>query len=109
MKRCQKCNVEYLDNTLEFCLEDGNRLIQLPDENISNAKTEVLNKFIDNTPVNLDNLNETNFQNKDTNKLTNIKEKITYQGYRVIEIAQIVLALTHNYWQWLFKVTDHFK
>ena len=102
MKQCRKCNQEYLDDTLEFCLEDGSRLIQSSNVSISNAKTEVLNDFKAQTPVNLEVFNETNLQNKETNKLTNIKEKITYQGYRVIEIAPIVLALTHNYWQWLY-------
>jgi len=27
MKCCPKCNIEYFDKTLEFCLEDGTRLV----------------------------------------------------------------------------------
>ena len=54
------------------------------------------------SPVEFENSKETILQNKDTDKLLNIKEKITYQGFKVIEIAPIVLSLTHNYWQWLY-------
>jgi magnesium-transporting ATPase (P-type) len=108
MKSCPKCNVEYLDNTLEFCLEDGTRLVFSKNENTSNAKTAVLNDFALPSTISLEDSNKTALQNKDTNKLANIKEKVTYQGFKVIEIAPIVLALSHNYWQWLyFKKTNY--
>lgn len=29
MKRCPRCNIDYFDNALEFCLEDGARLSPL--------------------------------------------------------------------------------
>jgi len=102
MKSCPKCNVEYHDDTLEFCLEDGTRLVFSKNENTSNARTAVLNDFTTPSTVDLKFSNETVLQNKDTNKLANIKEKVTYQGYKVIEVAPIVLALSHNYWQWLY-------
>ncbi|MBA3632858.1 MAG: hypothetical protein H0W58_08640 [Acidobacteria bacterium] len=102
MKCCPKCNVDYLDNTLEFCLEDGTRLILSAKNNPANAKTAVLNNFTKQSPIEFETSNETILQNKDTNKLTNIKEKVTYQGFKIIEVAPIVLALTHNYWQWLY-------
>lgn len=102
MKRCQKCKAEYFDDSLEFCLEDGTRLIQVASSITSNEKTEVLNDFNAALPFNSENQNQTNLQNRNTNKLAGIKEKITYKGYRTIEIAPIILALAHNYWQWLY-------
>ncbi len=35
-------------------------------------------------------------------KLTNFKEKVSYQGLRAIEVLPIILALANNYWQWLY-------
>ena len=29
MKRCPKCHLDYIDNSLEFCLEDGSRLLAI--------------------------------------------------------------------------------
>ncbi|MDQ3180933.1 MAG: hypothetical protein M3Q33_10480 [Acidobacteriota bacterium] len=102
MKCCPKCKIEYPDNTLEFCLEDGTRLTLSANSNLTTAKTAVLYDFTKQSPVEFENSKETILQNKDTDKLLNIKEKITYQGFKVIEIAPIVLSLTHNYWQWLY-------
>lgn len=102
MKSCPKCNVEYLDNTLEFCLEDGTKLFTSTSENPTNAKTAVLNDFSKPLLNNFDVSKETILKNKDANKLTNIKEKVTYQSNKVIETAPIVVALIHNYWQWLY-------
>jgi magnesium-transporting ATPase (P-type) len=102
MKRCPKCNVEYLDNTLEFCLEDGTRLVLSANQNPTTAKTAVLSDFPKHLPFEFETSKETILQNKDTDKLTHIKEKVTYQGFKIIEVAPIVLSLTHNYWQWLY-------
>jgi hypothetical protein len=40
--------------------------------------------------------------NKIDEKLTNFKEKVSYQGLRTIEVLPIILALANNYWQWLY-------
>lgn len=102
MKRCPKCNVEYLDNTLEFCLEDGTRLVLSANNSPTTFKTAVLTDIPKQLPIECSNSKETILQNKDTDKFSNIKEKVTYQGYKIIEVAPIVLSLTHNYWQWLY-------
>lgn len=102
MKICPKCKVEYLDNTLEFCLEDGSKLLLFNIENPTNAKTAVLNNFSNPLPHKFETSKETVLQNKETDKLANIKEKVTYQGNKVIETTPIVVALIHNYWQWLY-------
>ncbi len=102
MKNCPKCNAEYLDNTLEFCLEDGSKLFTSKNENPTNAKTAVLNDFHKPSSNNFEISKETIPRKKETDKLANIKEKVTYQSNKVIETAPIVVALIHNYWQWLY-------
>ncbi len=102
MKSCPKCNAEYLDNTLEFCLEDGSKLFTSKNENPTNAKTAVLNDVPKPSPNNFEISKKTILIKKETDKLANIKEKVTYQSNKVIETAPIVIALIHNYWQWLY-------
>ena len=75
MKCCPKCKIEYPDNTLEFCLEDGTRLSLSANNNPTTAKTAVLYDFTKQSPVEFENSKETILQNKDTDKLLNIKEK----------------------------------
>lgn len=102
MKSCPKCNAAYLDNTLEFCLEDGSKLFTSKNENPTDAKTAVLNDFSKPLPNDFGISKETILTNKQTYKLANIKEKVTYQGNKVVETAPVVVALIHNYWQWLY-------
>jgi hypothetical protein len=102
MKSCPKCNIEYLDNTLEFCLEDGSKLFTSKNEIPTNAKTAILNDFPKPSPNNFEISKEIILRKKETDKLANIKEKVTYQSNKVIETAPIVVALIHNYWQWLY-------
>lgn len=102
MKSCPQCKVDYLDDTLEFCLEDGTRLIISKDTNPTNARTAVLNNLVNQPQSEFEISKEPFVKSKDTNKLTQIKEKATSQGIKIIEIAPIVLSLTHNYWQWLY-------
>ena len=102
MKYCPKCNAEYLDNTLEFCLEDGSKLSFSRNQNPTTAETAALNNFSNPLPNNYENSKDTILTNKETDKLANIKEKVTYQSNKVIETAPIVIALIHNYWQWLY-------
>lgn len=96
MKKCSKCNREYSDGTLEFCLEDGTRLIppiitKTSEETVILPNTEVLPNF------------ETNpLEPAKTTKVQELKEKAVNQGYKVLEIAPIIFALIHNYWQWLY-------
>lgn len=102
MKQCPQCKVKYLDDSLEFCLEDGTRLILSTNNDPTNARNAVLNKFTNQPPMEFANSKETILQNKQTTKLLDIKEKATSQGIKIIEVAPIVLSLCHNYWQWLY-------
>jgi hypothetical protein len=103
MKRCPKCNVDYFDNVLEFCLEDGTRLIANPSvitkERIPNtipAETVAFERGsmpigFQGTPV--------------PDKVKEIVPETIIQSPSVsktLEVAPIVLALAHNWWQWLY-------
>lgn len=103
MKRCPKCNVDYFDNVLEFCLEDGTRLIADPSvvtkerlPNTINAETVAFERG--RMPM--------GFQGAavpDTVKEI-IPETISQSPSvsKTLEVAPIVLALAHNWWQWLY-------
>lgn len=103
MKKCPKCRREYSDGTLEFCLEDGARLIspiltKTSEETVVLPNTEVLPNF------------ETNpIEPAKTTKVQELKEKAVNRGYKVLEIAPIVFALIHNYWQWLYVDKQRFS
>ena len=103
MKKCPKCRREYSDGTLEFCLEDGARLIspiltKTSEETVVLPNTEVLPNF------------ETNpIEPAKTTKVQELKEKAVDRGYKVLEIAPIVFALIHNYWQWLYVDKQRFS
>ena len=108
MKRCPQCNTDYFDNMLEFCLDDGTRLISVSSaartaetdrEAIATAETEVFS-----TPA--------TFKGQEIRELgrsepTVIRSQLPTASEktvdtRVLEFAPIVLALAHNWWQWLY-------
>lgn len=128
MKRCPKCNIDYFDNALEFCLEDGAKLSSLAnfDNEIptllsspktSQPATETVNlpkrdiaKNLESHFINANNANneiETASQSKP--EISNsIKERVSSQSYKILETAPIFLALTHNWWQWLYLNNQYY-
>ncbi len=126
MKRCPKCNLDYFNNTLEFCLEDGMKLSLL-----SNFDNEIPTRVKSNNSNrkaaetgNLPNPNiaktlKSNFANPNLEIKTIardkietsdiIKEKVSVQGYKILEVAPIFLSLTHNWWQWLYLNTQYYS
>lgn len=105
MKRCPQCNTDYFDNILEFCLEDGTRLIADPSVvtkarilNTTAADTIAFESGAKPAPVGL---HQPGFpdQIKDATPDT-IAQSLPYG--KVLEIAPVVLALAHNWWQWLY-------
>lgn len=109
MKRCPNCNHTYSDNTLEFCLEDGSRLISA--QGISVPQTVALPKpsVLQNDPtINLPHQNIPKTieisEAKSTiqNKGEVIKQKVVHQSFKILEILPIIISLAHNYWQWLY-------
>lgn len=120
MKRCPKCLVNYSDNTLEFCLEDGARLISLTNfqnEAGAAATATVPNKpnpTIENTvnlPLSKSPPNQ-EFQTvgvpKTSPQANLFEERIARPGNKVFEIAPLVISLAHNWWQWLYLNNQYY-
>lgn len=123
MKRCPKCKLDYFDNMLEFCLEDGAKLLTVPtsDEvptvtklNPSSPATEkTLNLPYAKTPGAL--RSETaNPSNNQTIEKTGgnsdlLKEKVAVKTFRILETAPIVLSLAHNWWQWIYLNNQYYS
>ena len=115
MKQCPKCQKTYYDETLAFCLDDGSKLKRIdrinretltatsfkPKVEITQAETVQLNRPTEN---NYSNLSGSKLNvNKDVSfKKENFKQNAVYSTYKFLEISPIVLALAHNYWQWLY-------
>lgn len=120
MKRCPKCSADYFDNMLEFCLEDGTKLVNPnqskiteravppPTELLSPLETETI--FIAQTPEDPTLSSEkydapekiTASQDAAAGRAAKIKEVVTNKWYKTLEFTPLILALAHNYWQWLY-------
>lgn len=120
MKSCPKCKSVFFDETLEFCMEDGSPLVltspekeEVPTVIKNKSDFAVAEKTLEFSEQNQPLTNylheakntrqiEINPTVKIEEKLTNFKEKVSYQGLRTIEVLPIILALANNYWQWLY-------
>jgi len=142
MKKCPQCQTDYFDNMLDFCLEDGARLILAEDDPPSKPaartifqespptdpstiafnsafrhprndsegeiETVVVEKTPGKTPGN--NIGQVAEKNAGQNTLQAPRkldtEKIRHRALghwtSFLETAPLVLALMHNYWQWLY-------
>lgn len=118
MKRCPKCSIEYFDNTLEFCLEDGMRLVStllhktetptVTKSNKPNPSTEKTISLPFSNPAKTLEFGDANeFQTISQTDL--VKERITQQGNKALEIAPIVIALAHNWWQWIYLNNQYYS
>lgn len=115
MKRCPLCKKNYYDETLEFCLEDGSRLNQIdgrnneiltadsirPNIKITQAETV---QYHQTPELHKSNLRETKLELNPgiSAKKEIIKQNVAQTSRKFLEISPIILALTHNYWQWLY-------
>lgn len=115
MKRCPKCKLDYFDNMLEFCLEDGSKLVTMPTAgevptvtklNPSRPTTEkTVNLPYSQSPAPLpfETPNPANNQTIEKSGGTDLlKEKVAVKTFRILETAPIVLSLAHNWWQWIY-------
>lgn len=103
---------------LDFCLDDGERLLALKQKDTdfnevspTQAKTIALNNNLNHTlfvpqdiKTELQNEQHTELQNKSER----IKQKVTLQWLKTLEIVPIILALAHNYWQWLYLARKNY-
>lgn len=119
MKRCPKCNLSYSDKTLEFCLEDGTRLIlentfggETPTVTRSNNPGSTTAKTIAlpfSTPAENLNLHNPNAVVRDFSQKSLLKEKVLRQSLQILEIAPIIIALAHNWWQWIYLNNQYYS
>ena len=103
MKSCPRCNAEYFDNQLEFCLDDGTRLraagAAMQDRTAVLDRTEPREAF--GGPV---------YKSQETVVIGPKKvavpavpqHLVTANAIGLSENAALVLALLHNWWQWIY-------
>lgn len=112
MKRCPKCRTDYFDNMLDFCLDDGERLLLLKNNDVvfkeisaAQAETVALNDKL-NPAVSDYEDSKPQIQNDRPGDLQitseGLKQKAVLQWRKILEVTPIILALAHNYWQWLY-------
>ena len=114
MKRCPKCQADYFDEMLEFCLEDGAKLTVVG-SSATTADTKVLNTgknnietmFFDASaelPKTVEVKDAATVSNRPASvtEPLSLKQNAVEKGYRALEIGTLVLALAHNWLQWLY-------
>jgi hypothetical protein len=113
MKRCPKCNADYFDNMLEFCLEDGTRLTSLSDTS-GGAKTtqanpprptaaETVSLPFAGVPKTLEVPGSSSGEIETIVAKTDmVLPAMQAKTSSILENAPIVFALAHNWWQWLY-------
>lgn len=113
IKKCPQCQTAYYDRTLEFCLEDGTKLIETdematveskPATKQNNVETIAFEPFPTIPPtVEVRDAADSSIQTPKTEtKLEALKQNAVEKGYRTLETSALVFALAHNWWQWLY-------
>jgi hypothetical protein len=104
MKRCPKCNADYFDNVLEFCLEDGTRLTAAPQSAVPTASAIPVETHRSPGPIAQRISEETVVIPGDKNQPADLAALVpeTSSSIRVFERAAVGFALAHNWWQWLY-------
>lgn len=111
MKRCPTCATEYFDDMLEFCLEDGTKLLfvskladDAPTVTRQNAPTPFTEKTL-NLPFTAAQRLEANSPNDVptiASKDSALEKETGGNSFKFLEILPVVIALAHNWWQWLY-------
>lgn len=113
MKRCPKCKTDYFDNMLEFCLEDGAKLVSVSD---AKTETKTVTHAASANPSTAQTVNlpfstaATPLAKKETAEndqpvLTatkKIETSVKNTGIETLTIAPVVVALAHNWLQWVY-------
>ncbi len=111
MKRCPKCNADYFDNMLEFCLEDGTRLAFAPQSATATIPTmrptagspaqhaPLTERVSEETVV----ISDAAARQKTETRTETSEENVSVsRTTSAVETVPVVLALAHNWWQWLY-------
>jgi hypothetical protein len=113
MKRCPKCQADYFDQMLEFCLEDGAKLDVIDNSATAGRKPVATNQnnvetmFFDASAglpktVEVKDLETVKQLPAGVTEPVSLKQHAVEKGYRALEIGTLVFALAHNWWQWLY-------
>ncbi len=117
MKRCPTCNIEYFDLSLEFCLEDGTRLVSINSQEVKKPSITALNKsnpLTEKTHI-LPFSNSAETQKiSDTRNIqpapqTELNVNVAQQSLKILEIAPFIIALLHNWWQWIYLNNQYYS
>lgn len=121
MKSCPKCQLQYFDEKLDFCLEDGSRLIagdekndEIPTIVHENATSRTAKKTV-NLPFTYQNqsINSSDSKHIDSQKdspLTKSNSReISLSSNRLLEVAPLVISLAHNWWQWIYLNNQYYS
>lgn len=125
MKRCPTCKVDYFDEMLEFCLDDGAKLVsmsgsasEMPTVTRSNRQNPATNETAALSSPKTPDLLELKDQNREIKTKSSspfetvpanpLKDKVTSQSYKVLEIAPVIVSLAHNWWQWVYLRNQYY-
>ncbi len=114
MKSCPQCAADYYDEMLEFCLEDGAKLFTVSKN--SSAVSPIFappkpNPFTEKTftgeTQTIESIKPNDVRKPLQNGLPN-KETLSANS-KVLEIAPVISALAHNWWQWLYATNQTYS
>jgi|GEM_PF-1201215 len=124
MKRCPKCKLDYFDEILEFCLEDGSKLFTVT----TSGETPTVTRLNPSSPTTEKTVNlpyvkapgtlpfetpnaaaHNQIVEKSGGSSDLLKEKVTDKTFRILETAPIVLSLAHNWWQWIYLNNQYYS
>jgi hypothetical protein len=115
MKRCPSCQKIYYDETLEFCMDDGSRLaavdektgetltaasIKPPFPSITGDRTVQFGSIPETQRAVEPGAAKTNLRFSEKKEM--LKRNVSATTQKILNVSPIVLALAHNYWQWLY-------
>ena len=113
MKRCPQCQIDYFDEMLEFCFEDGAKLVvvgsaaKTADTKVLNTDQEIETMFFEaskEVPKTLEVNNPATVDQPPANaaEAISLKRNAVEKGFQALETGTLVFALANNWWQWLY-------
>lgn len=118
MKRCPKCNTDYFDNMIEFCLEDGVRLnlLSTTEREIGTvthtaSRNPATAKTVDlpfSAPISPFKQESPDAASPTISVGKKIETKVKTKSIETLAIAPIVVSLLHNWIQWLYVSNKNF-
>ena len=107
MKRCPRCNADYFDNMLEYCLEDGAKLFLATVPNVATGTREPASGLGAAGPlVTAPTSEPTVVLNKPESVDAKVENTLADTSL-LVTIAPTIVALAHNWWQWVYLEKQH--